>query len=62
VNRMAAVYPRADGHDEASGTDIHHEASDDLENDHDPAMTLKALDTDPQLAARFTVRNDEVPR
>jgi len=51
VNRMAAVYPRSDGHDEASGPDIHHEAFDDLGNDHDPAMTSKELDTDPQLKA-----------
>jgi hypothetical protein len=48
---MAAVYPRSDGHHEASGPDIHHEAFDDLGNDHDPAMTSKELDTDPQLKA-----------
>jgi hypothetical protein len=59
---MAEVYPRSDGHDEASGPDIHHEAFDDLGNDHDPAMTSKELDTNPQQKARLTVRNDEVPR
>ena len=59
---MAAVYPRSDGHDEASGPDIHQEAFDDLGNDHGPATTSKELDTDPQLKVRLTVRNEEVPR